>query len=92
MSQWEQDVIEERTERVLFKLGDFLGVNARWIALGDAPISRPMFPTPDEADLLEAFRSLPEQAQDELLSKAHEYQRVAGKTTPTTANPYPKRK
>ncbi len=52
----------------------------------------PLYVTPDERDLVEVYRGLPAPAKEELLAKAHEYQRITSDPKPTRANPYPLRK
>lgn len=90
VSQWEQGGIKSLNSVVLFALADALEVNARWIALGDRPPTRPLHVSPEESALVETFRSLPEAARDELLAKANEYRRVTGTSAqPSRADPYP---
>ena len=89
VSQWEQGVIKSLNAISLFALADALEVNARWIAMGDRPPTRPAHVTPEESDLLVTFRSLNAAAQEELLSKAHEYQRITNQAAPSRASPYP---
>lgn len=92
ISQWEKDVITERNERVLFLLGDVLGVSSRWLALGDSPPGKPAHLNPDEAALIDAFRHLSHAAQEELISRANEYRRISGSREPSRSNPYPHKK
>lgn len=79
------------TPEMLYKLCDAVNVNGRWMALGPphSPV-KPSFLTPDEAELLQIARELPEESREHWVSIGRSLVRAS--PTPTPGNPYPDRK
>lgn len=93
VQNWVNGRTEKITPELLYRLCDVVNVNGRWMALGDphSPV-RPVFITPDEAEVLQIFKALAadKQSRDEWMSLGRKLVRVS--TTPSTANPYPGKK
>ena len=61
----------------LYLLSDLLEVNARWLALGPpTPITKPFVPDDKIKVLIDAYKALQPDLQDELIKEAHKLLRL----------------
>lgn len=73
---------------VMHKLCLALNVAVRWVLTGEPPIERAVYIDNDEAAFLRVYRSLPQQAREQLLDDAHKYHRMLS-SGPSAVNPAP---
>jgi hypothetical protein len=72
--------------RNLFLLSDLLDVNARWLALNDSSMAKPIIPDMEIQSLIDAWNNLSPVAREELIQEANKLLRVQG--TPSKAQPF----
>lgn len=91
VQNWVTGRTDKLTPEMLYKLCDAVNVNGRWMALGPphSPV-RPRFLTPDEDEILQIARELPEEAREQWVSIGRTL--VRANPSPSPANPYPDRK
>jgi hypothetical protein len=72
--------------RNLFLLSDVLNVNARWLALNEGSMAKPIMAEMEAQELFDAWDNLGPAAREELIKEAQKLLRVQG--TPTPASPF----
>jgi hypothetical protein len=72
--------------RNLFLLSDLLDVNARWLAMNEGSMAKPLMPDMDAQPLFDAWNHLNAAAREELIKEANKLLRVQG--VPSAANPF----
>lgn len=68
----------------LFLLSDVLNVNARWLALNEGSMAKPIFAEMEAQELFDAWDNLGPAAREELVKEAQKLLRVQGKPTPAS--------
>lgn len=80
------DWLDSKESRIsiknLYLLSDLLNVNARWLAIREGSMAKPIFPTDEIQPLIDAWNHLGEAARDELIKEANKLLRVQGTTSP----------
>lgn len=76
IAHWETGKTKEIPFITLIRVSDLLNVNSRWLALGDVPPGKAVFPSEDGRELIRLFDSLNEDQQVYVLERMREY--VAG--------------
>lgn len=88
VQNWMSGRTDKITPEMLYKLCDVVKVNGRWMALGgDHSPVMPTFLSPDENEILQIARTLPEEARDQWVSIGRTLVKTG--SPPSTANPYP---
>lgn len=75
VAQWETGRTVQVDFKTLMRVGEVLGVNARWLAIADVSPVPVIFPSTEEGMLVEAFRRLSEAQRDEVLAAVRSYAR-----------------
>ena len=83
VAQWETGRTVQVDFKTLMRVGQVLGVNARWLAIADVSPVPVIFPSTEESMLVEAFRRLSEAERDEVLAAVRSYANRAKKFDPS---------
>jgi hypothetical protein len=70
--------------RNLFLLSDVLNVNARWLALNEGSMAKPIMAEMEAQELFDAWDNLGPAAREELIKEAQKLLRVQGTATPAS--------